>query len=259
MKTPPRHASRSHQRSEPRADVERDRKVETGRDHQPMPEPVQALVRDPRSHARRLVAERARHRSENTGLARSHLHERAFEDAVVVAGPARRLALRRRCARRFRRSERAPRHRSVHDAVARLARPGPVHVVDKRQRRLGPLPVGDVAEGLLEAELVAALAELRGVRDEVARHGMEGCATAAAAVPSSLRTTNASAASASANATRTPTIARRRVTRSPQSIPLIIRAIPQKGTTRSRGFYPHAFRPLGSTRPRPTRHTRPRG
>ena len=58
--------------------------------------------------------------------------------------------------------------------MARLARPGPVHVVDERQRGLGPLPVGDVAEGLLEAQLVAALAELCGVRDEVARDRMEG-------------------------------------------------------------------------------------
>ena len=136
----------------------------------------------------------------------------------------------------------------MHDAMARRLRAVPVHVVDQRERGLRPFPVRDVPERLLEAALVAALgrAACRPATKSPAT-GWSGSATAAAAAAVRLRTTNASAASASANATRMPTIARRRVTRSPQSIPLIIRAITQKGTTRSRGFYPQALRPLGST------------
>ena len=79
---------------EPRAHLERDRKIQARRDHQSVPETVEAAVDDPRRQPR-IRAEVSRHRREHVGLARLRFDERALEDAVVVAGPAGRRRPRR--------------------------------------------------------------------------------------------------------------------------------------------------------------------
>ena len=233
MNTPPRHASRSHQRRgacRPRARSG----GQPGRDHQPVPESVEALVRDPRRHARRLGAERARDRRERSRALALHAR-RASARARRGSSPTRtstRLGERRaRRSRRYRASDAAP--TACTTRWHAWLPPDPYTSATRSSAAFGPSPVRDVAERLLEAGLVAACRHLRVVRDEAPRHRMERRATAGAAALSSPRTTNASAASASANATRTPTIARRRGSRSPQSILSLLGDIPRKGSTRS--------------------------
>ena len=173
MNTPPRQASRSHHRPRREQTSSEVGEAQPGRDHEPMPETVQALVCDPWSHAGRVAAELARNRSEHSRLARLQVDERALEHAVVVAGPARRIAF----GERARDIAAIPCERcctdGVHAAMAGLARPGPVYLRHEVECDLRPLPVRNIAESLLEASLVTAARHLRVVRDEAPRHRMQ--------------------------------------------------------------------------------------
>ena len=100
---------------------------------------------------------------------------------------------------------------------------------------------------LLETRLVAALAELGPVRDEVARNGMKGLcdrgSRRAVLTQDDERERGVGQRERHQDADDHP----------PTCHPLSPEHLshysshPPKGTTRSRGFYPHALRPLGST------------
>ena len=140
-----------------------------------MAEAVDALVRDEGVGAHAVVlADRARDVAHLR--LRGRVRERALQDPVVVARPAARRALRER----LRDVAVVPRERRradhVHDAVAvRLDALVGLHLlVEEDERRLRAVLVGEVAEGLLDAALVAlAVLELRVVGLELAGRGME--------------------------------------------------------------------------------------
>src|SRR5581483_2397490 len=142
-----------------------------GGDHQPVAEPVHALVEEPLVAPKRRARADAARGTDEPRLG-GHPHERPLEDAVVVARPADRRAGGERSrhvavvAGEHRRAD------HMRDPVAARLDPRIVgHLLrEQRQRGLRPLGVGDVAERLLEATLVAAAGgELRPVRPEAAR------------------------------------------------------------------------------------------
>ena len=137
------------------ADVERVRQVVEAVDHQPVPEAVDALVKQEVSAVDLLAGtEAARDRCH---LRAGDAAERALDDAVVVARPARHRAV----CKRLRRIVVVADIRGVPDLVVDLVaaaldlRVRPHRACEPRERLLRAVVVGDVPERLLVTGVVA--------------------------------------------------------------------------------------------------------
>ena len=223
MNTPPLHASRSHRVASRLQTSSETGRLNAGGDHEPVPEAVEALVRDPRDDAasgrRRAFGRQPPERR----CARPHVHERALEHAVVVARPAYRRSLGRTCARRYlvpgegRRADRVcdPVACGIPAVAVRRRRRAPAPLSAPRRYAMFPNACWKQLSSLHPRICVSSGAKLPAT-------GWSGSAVTGTAPRPPPSMANPRPASANAKSARMPTIARRRVTRSPQNIPRII-------------------------------------
>ncbi len=174
MKTPPRQASRSHHRPRREQTSSEVGRLSPVAIMSPCPRPCRHWYAIHGVMLGRVAAELARNRSEHSRLARFQVDERALEHAVVVAGPARRIAF----GERARDIAAIPCERCCTDRCARRdGRPGSprtrIPSATRSSATFGPCRYATLPRACWKQASSLQPDSLRVVRDEAPRHRMQ--------------------------------------------------------------------------------------